>query len=57
MLVAIDGQPIRGLRDYLRIQQDKRPRVEAEFEFYRGGTRMTRRVELVGRDSGTRFRF
>lgn len=57
ILVAMDGQPVRRLRDIGRIAEDKRPGDRMEFVFHRGGERIARSVELVGEDGTRRFRF
>ncbi len=58
ILVALDGSPIRGARDILRIRERTKPGDEMEFVFYREGQRIVKTVELVGHQrSERRFRF
>ncbi|GAB4249042.1 MAG: trypsin-like peptidase domain-containing protein [Acidobacteriota bacterium] len=58
VLVAMDGQPVRRVRDITQIAKDKRPGETMEFVYYRGNRRITQAVELVGREGVVRrFRF
>jgi S1-C subfamily serine protease len=57
ILISMDGQPVRRLRDILRIGEDKRPGDRMEFVFQRGPESIARTVELVGEDGTRRFRF
>ncbi|HRR25402.1 MAG TPA: trypsin-like peptidase domain-containing protein [Acidobacteriota bacterium] len=58
VLVEMGGQPVRQVRDITRIVEGKRPGEMMEFVYYRGDRRISRTVELVGREGGqSRFRF
>ena len=58
VLVEVGGRKVANTRDVTRIMEDKRPGDRLEFVYYRDGNRISREVELVGRNGGTRrFRF
>ncbi|UCF36817.1 MAG: trypsin-like peptidase domain-containing protein [Acidobacteriota bacterium] len=58
VLVSMGGKPIKSIRDFLRVRESTRPGDSMEFEFYRGQERITRTIELVGRNGESRrFRF
>lgn len=58
VLVEMDGQPVRRVRDIAQIAKDKRPGERMEFVYYRGARRIAQTVELVGREGVVRrFRF
>ncbi len=57
ILVEMGGQPVTQWRDISRIAEDKRPGDAMTFVFYRDKERIEKRVTLVGREGGRRFRF
>ena len=54
VLVSMGGEPVRNLRDILRIAEDKKPGDELEFVYYRGSRKIAERVELVGSAGSSR---
>ena len=58
ILVEMDGTPIKGARDILRIRERTKPGDEMEFVYYREGQRIVKKVELAGPpESERRLRF
>ncbi|MEJ2084034.1 MAG: PDZ domain-containing protein, partial [Acidobacteriota bacterium] len=58
ILVEVGGRKVTDVRDLTRIMEDKRPGQNLEFVYYRSNRRISRTVELVGRNGGgRRFRF
>ncbi len=58
VLVSMDGNPVAGVRDYLRLKEWKRPGDTMEFVFYRGKEKIVKVVELKGEgESSQRYKF
>ena len=57
ILVSLGTRPVTSGVDILRILEDKRPGQEIEVVFYRGKRKISETIQLVGRESGRRFRF
>lgn len=58
ILVEVAGRKVSDVRDLTRIMEDKRPGEKLEFVYYRDNRRISRTIELVGRNGGgRRFRF
>lgn len=57
VLVEIDGQAVKRIRDIDRILQNRRPGEQSEFVYVRDGQRIARTIELAGPDGEGRFRF
>ncbi len=57
VITEMGGRAIASSADLVRVLEDKKPGDRIEIVYYRDGRRVESTMELVGRETGRRFRF